>query len=120
MARDLTRRDMLGLGIGACGLGLVIGLGCDDGGGEDGDETGGDVSSCAADIETNHDHSLSIPASDVNAGEGKTYTLTQGNGHTHTVVLSETDFERLMTDGTTRVESSSDAGHKHFVNVSCD
>lgn len=71
------------------------------------------------DISANHGHSLSVSKEDVAAGSEKTYTLTQGDGHTHSVTISASDFESLQDNNQITATSTSDAGHTHSVTVSC-
>lgn len=70
-------------------------------------------------ISSNHGHSLTIPKDDVEAGTAKTYTLSEGNAHTHQVTLSEDDFASLKNNNSISATSTSDSGHTHGVTVSC-
>ncbi len=70
-------------------------------------------------ISANHGHSLSVSKEDVAAGTEKTYTLSQGDGHTHEVTITESQFETLQGNTQITATSTSDAGHTHNVTVSC-
>ena len=62
----------------------------------------------------NHGHSVSITASQLDAGVG--LTLSMGGGsHSHTVVLSDAQVESIALDTKVTVNSSSDSGHTHGV-----
>ncbi len=73
----------------------------------------------AISISSNHGHSLSVSKEDVAAGTQKTYTLSQGDGHIHEVIISESQFEILQGNNQITAISTSDAGHTHNVRVSC-
>lgn len=98
------------------------GPGTDDDIGSDDDQ--GSVADCVengteVDISANHGHSLTVSKEDVSAGNEKTYTLTQGDGHTHEVTITESDFESLQDNNQITATSTSDSGHTHNVTVSC-
>jgi hypothetical protein len=100
-------------------LGFVSGMvflgGC--GGGDNGDSgsTPG-VSDIAGTISDNHGHTVTLTASQLQAGEAVTLTMTTGNGHTHTVDLSAEDVQRIARACSVSVTSSIDSGHSHEVN----
>lgn len=98
------------------------GPGTDDDIGTDDDQ--GSVADCLdngtqTSISANHGHSLTVSKEDVSAGSEKTYTLSQGDGHTHEVTISASDFESLKENNQITATSTSDAGHTHNVTVSC-
>lgn len=70
-------------------------------------------------IGANHGHTLTVPKEDVAAGTAKTYTLTTGNGHTHEVTLSASQFADLKVNNSISATSTNDGGHTHSVTVSC-
>jgi hypothetical protein len=116
----LTRKDFLKTGLAAAGA--VVGIGGTACGGDDDDGGGGGGGNgdCSADITSNHGHSISVSAADVNAGVAKTYTLSTANGHTHEVLVSPANFSSLKGGSPVSV-TSSDAGdgHNHSVTITC-
>ncbi|MBZ9731361.1 hypothetical protein LB467_16855 [Salegentibacter sp. JZCK2] len=70
-------------------------------------------------ISANHGHSLSVSKDDVAAATEKSYTLSEGNGHTHEVTISKSQFETLQGNTQITATSTSDSGHTHNVTVSC-
>lgn len=70
-------------------------------------------------IGANHGHSLTVSKEDVAAGSEKTYTLTTGNGHTHQVTLSASQFTTLKANNSITATSTNQGGHTHSVTVSC-
>lgn len=98
------------------------GPGTDDDMGTDDDQ--GTVADCLENgtqtsISANHGHSLTVSKEDVAAGSAKTYTLTQGDGHTHEVTITASNFDSLQENNQITVTSTSDSGHTHNVTVSC-
>jgi hypothetical protein len=73
---------------------------------------------------TMHIHSVSIPASALNATAGQTFTTTVAGppnypDHTHTVVLTAAHLATLKGGGSVTVTSGPAAGHTHDFTVSC-
>jgi len=68
---------------------------------------------------TNHGHTMTLSATDVNNAIEQNYTLTAGNGHTHTVFLTAAHFTELQANRGIKVTSSVDSGHNHDVVINC-
>jgi hypothetical protein len=134
----LTRKQFLEVSAALGGLSLPLGAlaGCgddDDGSGTGG--TGGTGGSsggtagaagtsgltCSADVAVtvDHDHQLTVPPADVQAGADKTYTTSSVNAHTHMVTVTSVQFQTLAAGGSVTIESSTDAQHSHTVTVTC-
>jgi hypothetical protein len=65
-----------------------------------------------------------IPGTDITAGIAKTYSMTIGNDHRHTLSLSAADFAALRAGQTITKQTSRDARpggrqHVHTVTISC-
>jgi len=69
-------------------------------------------------IGTNHGHSLTVSAADVQNGVQKNYTLTGGT-HNHSVTVSAANFTSLSNGNSVLVSSTNDDGHTHSVTISC-
>lgn len=99
------------------GLGATnTGCGGDDDGGGGGGNGGG---SCASTIESNHGHSLAVPAADVEAGVDKTYGIQGSSPHDHQVTLTAAHFADLKAGKQVFVTSTDAAAHNHNVAVTC-
>lgn len=99
--------------------------GCGGGGGDGGGSTtpppAGGGAICGAgtgNISANHGHTLTIPRVDLDSPTAKTYNLTTGNSHIHTVTFSPTQLAAMKAGGSVTVTSSTDAGHDHNVTAS--
>jgi hypothetical protein len=111
---------------GAVGVGIagLLGGACGDDKGED-KETGGTGGgtggggACATTIGTNHGHMMTVTKAQAQAGADKTYDITGGANHSHTVDVSAGDFADLLDGTTLMVTSSFDAGHSHEVTIDC-
>lgn len=82
---------------------------------------GGGGAICGAgtsNITGNHGHTLTIPRADLDSAANKTYTLSAGNGHTHTVTFTPAQLTLMKNGGSATVTSSNDAGHDHDVTAS--
>ena len=66
-----------------------------------------------------HSHSFTVPREDVEAGEEKTYVMSNVNSHTHQVTISSAQFATLQANNSISATSTSDSGHTHSVSVSC-
>ncbi len=84
-----------------------------------------DVTGCAAGVEAStttggHSHAISITRDDIVAAVQKTYTTTDnGNGHTHTVVVTAAQFADLASNTGVLLTSSTDNSHDHQLAISC-
>lgn len=120
MADEITRKEFLQAGVATLLTASVAACDSDDSGDDENAEEsgGGDCTSPTANIATNHGHSVSISAADVNAAAAKDYTLT-GGGHEHTISLSADQMTMIAAGENVMVTSSSTNGHTHGVTVSC-
>jgi len=123
--KDLSRKQFLGYlakgALAACAVPLVMTCGGDDDGGADAGGGGGD---CVANggnvtIGSNHGHSMTVSAADVNAGTEKVYDISGGGGHAHSVTLTANHFGTLATGAPVTVDSTSGNAHTHSVTVTC-
>ena len=71
-------------------------------------------------VGSNHGHSLTVSASDVQSATDKTYSIAGSSGHDHTVTVTASQFDTLKTDGgSISATSSTSSGHSHSITVSC-
>jgi hypothetical protein len=140
---SMTRKQFLEtvgkVAAGAAGLALVSAAGCGDDDGGDGTvtpdaDTGGapDADPNAPDasppscldngttvtISANHGHTLTVSKADVTAGVDKTYDITGGALHSHSVTVTGAQFAMLAANTTVMVTSTV-AGHTHSVTIAC-
>ena len=73
----------------------------------------------ASGITGNHGHSLVVSRDDVNSGSEKTYTIDGTSGHSHSITISSTDFDKLKNNEPVEITSTVGSGHDHIVIVSC-
>lgn len=95
------------------------------GGGGNGGGGGGGTGNCsvnggtASSISSNHGHSLTVPAADVNAGVDKTYNIQGSSSHPHTIMVSSSDFATLSMNNSISKTSTNNDGHTHSVTITC-
>ena len=65
-------------------------------------------------VSSNHGHSVAITSVQIEAGDAVTLTLTRGNGHIHSVSLTEAQLVEIDSGNQVTVTSSSNSGHAHF------
>ena len=120
MADDITRKEFLQAGVATLVAATLGACGSEDDEGDGGDGDGC-TSSASANIGTNHGHSLSIPAGDINDGAGQDYDIEGTADHNHTVSLSDDDMTRIAAGENVAVTSSMAGGapHTHMVTISC-
>ena len=70
-------------------------------------------------ISDNHDHTLTVPAAELDSTVNKTYTLTIGLAHTHMVTLTPAQLTQIKAKTAVKVTSSNDVGHFHEVTINC-
>lgn len=70
-------------------------------------------------IPYNHGHTLDIPAADITAGTMRSYDITGGADHSHTVTISAADMATLAGNGSIQVMSSIGASHSHTIDIRC-
>jgi hypothetical protein len=68
---------------------------------------------------TGHNHTLTVPASVLQATGPQMFTTSTGAGHTHTVTLSMNQLMTISNGTPVMVNSSSDNNHTHTYRVSC-
>jgi len=73
----------------------------------------------ASSISSNHGHTITVSASDVSAGVEKTYNIQGSSAHSHSVTVTAANFASLANNQPVSVNSSSDNGHTHSINVQC-
>lgn len=133
----LTRKQFLrkALEVSAGALGLTLLRGCTSGTyGGGGSTTGGGGADAGpanclengtrAAIATNHGHVLAISKDDVAAAMEKTYDIRGTADHTHTVTISEQQFNSLAENQAIMMQSTlnpsaSFGTHEHSVMVAC-
>ena len=120
MADDITRKEFLQASVATLVAATIGACGSEDDE-DDGGVGDGCTSTASANIGSNHGHSLSIPAGDINDGAGQDYDIEGTAGHSHTVSLSDDDMMRIAAGDNVSVTSSAGGGdaHSHAVTVSC-
>lgn len=73
----------------------------------------------AGTISSNHGHSLSVSANDVQAGIEKTYTIQGTSVHDHSITLTAANFTTLASGQALGVTSTTGDGHTHIITVFC-
>jgi len=125
MADEITRKQFIHVGVATLVAASLGACASDDGDGEDGADSGDDGGECtsaaSANIATNHGHSLSVPAADINGGAAMDYGIQGTSDHDHTVALSAGDMAMIAAGETVSVTSSSGGadGHSHEVALTC-
>lgn len=98
--------------------------GCGGGGGDGGGSStppptsGGICGAGTNNITGNHGHTLTILRAELDSATNRTYTLSVGNGHSHTVTFTPAQLTLMKNGGSVTVTSSNDAGHDHDVTAS--
>lgn len=105
-------------------VGVTLGCAADDGGEDEaaGSEGGGDCSGDAnGTISANHSHTAQVPAADIAAGAGMTYSIMGGSPHDHEITLGADDMAALAAGTPVMVTSTSGGGdgHNHQVTLTC-
>jgi hypothetical protein len=105
-------------GSGASGGSATGGSAGTSGGGSAG-AGGANPGSCTAAITAliyaNHDHELTIPLSDIQAGVEKEYETTGSATHCHRVTLTAADFATLASGGVVTKTSCSGTNHQYVL-----
>ena len=70
-------------------------------------------------ISANHGHTLQVPASDVQNGTEKQYSIQGGSGHDHNITVTAANFSTLKSNQQIQVTSTSGDSHTLVVTVSC-
>jgi hypothetical protein len=117
----LTRRQFLVTTIG--GAAVIAACGGDDGGGSDAStgERNCATNGTSATISANHGHTIMVTASDITAGQDKTYNIQGTSDHAHMVTVTAANFSTLQSNanGSVMVTSTSGGGHTHSVTIVC-
>lgn len=124
--KTFIQKTSAGMLIGIPALSMLSCSGSDDDSGPGNDPGDPNAKNCTengtiSSISANHGHNLTVSKADVEAGEEKTYTLSQASTdqHIHQVTISSTQFQSLKSNNQITASSTSDAGHTHNVTVSC-
>src|SRR5688572_21799775 len=74
-------------------------------------------------IDDAHDHTVTIPLSDIVAAMPGSFTFSVVSGHTHTIDLTAADFASLKSGGsvtkTSSVETGAIGAHDHDATLTC-
>lgn len=114
----LTRKTFL---VQMAGGSWLLALGACGGGGSDG---GGDTpptgAGCTANtISSNHGHTLTILAADLNSAVDMTYNIQGAADHNHTVTFTAAQLAQLKAGQAVTVNSSTTLQHLHGVTETC-
>ncbi len=77
------------------------------------------VTSSVSSVTGDHSHQVTISGSDIDnppAG-GRTITTTYVNYHSHTITLTQQDFQTIKDGGTVNVTTSEASGHTHTFTI---
>ncbi|MCH7521132.1 MAG: hypothetical protein IIB42_05460 [Candidatus Marinimicrobia bacterium] len=119
----MERKQFLIHVTGAMGLMplLVTQIGCDDpyGTSKDSSTSNGSTNSFTVTSSNNsgHTHNITILLADVATPPGSGKTITSTGSHTHTIMLSKSDFESLASGQTVLKTSSNSGGHTHSFSI---
>lgn len=94
----------------------------DEGDDEAAGSEGGDCTGAAnGTIASNHGHTAQIPAADIAAGAGMTYSIMGSSPHDHEITLGADDMAALAAGMSVMVTSNSGGGdgHNHAVTLTC-
>lgn len=112
---ELSRRELLKL-TGVLGAGgLVMACGEDPPGGGRCTPNGARAEA----ISSNHGHTATVPAADINANAPKTYSIQGTSNHDHTLSLTAEQLTQLAQGQSVTVTSTTDASHSHTVTLVC-
>lgn len=70
-------------------------------------------------IGSNHGHTMTVSAADLESTTAVTYDIRGSSNHAHTVRITPAEFAMLKAEGTILVTSSENSGHPHTVRVRC-
>jgi hypothetical protein len=78
------------------------------------------VFACRSSISQNHNHSVTVPVTDLDSSSSKTYAIKGTADHSHDIILEAQDFADLKA-GLSVKKTSDFAGqtHDHEVNILC-
>ena len=115
---SMTRKEFLGgLAAGAA----LLACGGDDGGSDSSIQRNCAMNGTTATIGSNHSHTITVTASDINAGVNKTYSIQGGADHDHMVTITAAQFATLQSNanGSVMVVSTSVNAHTHDITILC-
>ena len=119
----MERKQFLIHVTGAMGLMplLVTQIGCDNpyGTSKDSSTSNGSTNSFTVTSSNNagHTHNITILRDDVDTPPGSGKTITSTGSHTHTIMLSKSDFESLASGQTVIKTTSNSGGHTHTFSI---
>lgn len=124
---NLTRKEFLSSIVsavaGTAGAAVLIGCSDDSPSGDAGIAKSCTANGGAASIGSNHGHTLTVSAADVNAAVDKTYNIQGTSPHPHMITITAAQFNMLKGSSTASVTvtSTSDGSpaHTHSVTVTC-
>jgi hypothetical protein len=70
-------------------------------------------------ISGNHGHSMIVTAAEINSPMDREYDITGGADHTHTAMVTASQYETLVTNSPVQVTSTVFAGHSHTISIRC-
>jgi len=108
---DLSRRELLLVSLAACGGGGTATI--------DAPPPNCLANGTRAIIPYNHGHTLDIPAADIAAGTPRSYDITGGADHSHSVSVTAAEMATLAGNGSIQVMSTTGGGHAHTIDVRC-
>jgi hypothetical protein len=68
---------------------------------------------------SDHTHSVTIPASTLNATTAQTFDTSVAAAHMHMVTLEPAQLTTLKNGGTVMATSTVSVGHSHVFTISC-
>jgi hypothetical protein len=111
----LSRKEFLKLTVILGAGGLVMACGEDTAEGGNCTQNGAQ----AGTISSNHGHTATVPAADINANAPKTYSIQGTSNHNHTISLTAEQLAQLAQGQSVTVTSTTDASHAHTVTLVC-
>lgn len=75
--------------------------------------------STGAAIASNHGHSVTIAAADLDSATDRSYNIGGTSNHSHTITLTAAQLSALKSGQSVTVTSSTDSSHNHAVTITC-
>ncbi len=119
----MNRREFILKSVWLLGLPLLIyQIACEDGGNDlSPSENGTDSDSftVSSSVDGGHSHTVIILNSDVDdpPGSGKTLTSGSSGSHTHQIALTNSDYQSLQDGKTVVKTSTTNSGHSHTFTI---
>ena len=116
---SMTRKEFLGSL--AAGVAVLAGCGGDEGGSDTSIQRNCAQNGTSATIGGNHGHTITVTASDINAGQAKTYNIMGTADHDHMVTITAAQFATLQSNanGSVMVVSTNVGAHTHDITILC-